>query len=84
VTTFSAGITTRAENSADAQALIDYLSSVEVAGAITDTGLEPVVLEEGIDKLTYRRGLALPDRGLSALYVDVSAHSERVLTSKDA
>ena len=46
VTTFSAGITTRAENSRDAQALIDYLSSVEVAGAITDTGLEPVVLEE--------------------------------------
>jgi len=46
VTTFSAGITTRAENLRDAQALIDYLSSVEVAGAITDTGLEPVVLEE--------------------------------------
>ena len=46
VTTFSAGITTRAENLRDAQALIDYLSSVEVAGAITDTGLEPVALEE--------------------------------------
>ena len=38
----------------------------------------------GIDKLTYRRGLALPDRGLNALYVDASAHSECVLTSKDA
>ncbi len=46
VTTFSAGITTRAENLRDAQALIDYLSSVEVAGAITDTGLDPMVLEE--------------------------------------
>jgi molybdate transport system substrate-binding protein len=46
VSTFSAGVTTRAENSEDAQALIDYLSSIEVAGIITDTGLEPVVLEE--------------------------------------
>jgi molybdate transport system substrate-binding protein len=46
VSTFSAGITTRAENLEDAQALIDYLSSIEVAGTITDTGLEPVVLEE--------------------------------------
>ncbi len=38
----------------------------------------------GIDKLTYRRGLALPDRGLNALYVDAGAHSEGVLRSKDA
>ena len=45
VTTFSAGITTGADNSADAYALINYLSSVEVADTITDTGLEPVVLE---------------------------------------
>ncbi len=45
VTTFSAGITTRAENSTDAHALINYLSSVEVADTITNTGLEPVVLE---------------------------------------
>ncbi len=45
VTTFSAGITTRAENSADAYTLIDYLSSAEVADSITTTGLEPVVLE---------------------------------------
>jgi len=46
VSTFSAGITTRAENPEDAEALIDYLSSIEVAGTIADTGLEPVILEE--------------------------------------
>jgi len=46
VSTFSAGITTRAENPADAQAFIDYLSSLKVAGTISNTGLEPVVLEE--------------------------------------
>jgi molybdate transport system substrate-binding protein len=50
VTTFSAGITTRAENLRDAKALIDYLTSVEVANTITDTGLEPVVLEEIQDR----------------------------------
>ncbi len=33
--------------------------------------------------LTCRRGLALPERGFSALYVDARAHSARVLTSKD-
>ena len=49
VTTFSAGILIRAENSADGQALIDYLSSVEVAGIISDTGLEPAVLEKEQD-----------------------------------
>ncbi len=38
----------------------------------------------GIDKLTRRRGLALPDRGINALYVNASAHSERVSRSKDA
>ena len=38
----------------------------------------------GTDKLTRRPGLALLDRDLSALYVDASAHSERVLRSKDA
>ena len=37
---------------------------------------------DGIDKLTCRRGLALPDRGLNALYVGASAHSERVLRSE--
>ncbi|MCH8247983.1 MAG: substrate-binding domain-containing protein [Proteobacteria bacterium] len=42
VTTFSAGITMRAENSADAQRLIDFLSSPEVADTIASTGLEPV------------------------------------------
>ena len=41
-------------------------------------------LIEGTDKLTRRPGLALLDRDLSALYVDASAHSERVLRSKDA
>ena len=40
--------------------------------------------EDGIDKLTSGRGLALPDRGLNALYVDVNAHSECVSMSKDA
>ena len=30
----------------------------------------------GIDKLTHRRGLALPDRGCSALYVDAITDSE--------
>ena len=43
VTTFSAGITTRAENPTDAQALIDFLSSAAVADTISSTGLEPVV-----------------------------------------
>ena len=38
----------------------------------------------GIDKLTRRRGLALPDGDCSALYVDANAHSERVLRPKDA
>ena len=40
--------------------------------------------KDGTDKLTRRPGLALLDRDLSALYVDASAHSERVLRSKDA
>ena len=43
VTTFSAGVTTRAENSVDAQTLIDFLSSSAVADTISITGLEPVV-----------------------------------------
>ena len=38
----------------------------------------------GIDKLTCRRGLALPDMRLNGQYVDARAHSARVLTSKDA
>lgn len=42
VTTFSTGITTRAENPADAQALIDFLSSAAVVDTIASTGLEPV------------------------------------------
>ena len=40
--------------------------------------------QQGTDKLTRRRGLALLDRDIMALYVDSSAHSERVLRSKDA
>ena len=43
VTTFSAGITTRAENPVDAQTLIDFLSSTAVADTIASTGLEPMV-----------------------------------------
>ena len=38
--------------------------------------------DKGIDKLTCRRGLALPHRRLSALYVDAGAHSECIFTSK--
>ena len=45
VTTFSTGITTRANNAADAQKLIDYFSSAEVAATIAKTGLEPVIAE---------------------------------------
>ena len=45
VTTFSTGITTGAGNPDDAQRLIDYLSSVAVAGSIASTGLEPVAAE---------------------------------------
>jgi hypothetical protein len=39
---------------------------------------------EDTDKLTRRRGLALLDGDCSALYIDASAHSERVLRLKDA
>ena len=42
VTTFSAGITTGAENPDGAQRLIDFLSSAEAARTIAETGLEPV------------------------------------------
>jgi tripartite-type tricarboxylate transporter receptor subunit TctC/ABC-type molybdate transport system substrate-binding protein len=41
VTTFSTGITTRAANVAGARRLIDFFSSIEVAGTIQQTGLEP-------------------------------------------
>ncbi len=43
ITTFSTGITTRAENPGDAQKLIDFLSSSAVADTIASTGLDPVV-----------------------------------------
>jgi len=42
ITTFSTGITTRAENPGDAQKLIDFLSSSAVADTIANTGLESV------------------------------------------
>jgi len=38
----------------------------------------------GIDKLTCRHGLAIPDSGVSAQYVDASAHCERIPNSKHA
>ena len=46
VTTFSAGITAGSKNVADAQRLVDYFSSAEVAATIAETGLEPVVSEK--------------------------------------
>ncbi len=42
VTTFSAGITTDAENPDGAQSLIDFLASPEAAPTIAETGLEPL------------------------------------------
>jgi len=42
VTTFSAGITTNAENPLGAQRLIDFLASPEATPTIAETGLEPV------------------------------------------
>ena len=56
VTTFSTGITTRAENSEDAQALIDFLSSSEVADTIASTGLEPAASgqEQSADEFPTR------------------------------
>ncbi len=46
VTTFGAGILTRAQNPGEAEALLEYLSSMEVASTIAQTGLQPVVLEK--------------------------------------
>jgi len=43
ITTFSAGITQRAQNISDAKLLIEFLSSEEVAETIAATGLMPVV-----------------------------------------
>lgn len=43
VTIFSTGITSGATNADDAQRLIDYLSSTEVAETVASTGLEPIV-----------------------------------------
>ena len=38
----------------------------------------------GIDKLTCKRGLALPNRGLNAQYIDASAHRKVIFKSKRA
>ena len=38
----------------------------------------------GIDKLTYRHGLALQDRGINVQYIDASAHYEVIIKSKHA
>lgn len=46
ITTFSTGIPSTAKNVADAQRMIDYFSSIEVAPVIESTGLTPVVLEQ--------------------------------------
>ena len=43
VSTFSAGLTTRARNLEDARSLLEFLSSEKVALAIAATGLEPKV-----------------------------------------
>ena len=41
-------------------------------------------MRQGIDKLTYRHGLALQVRGLNAQYIDASAHCEVIFKSKHA
>lgn len=46
VTTFSAGITARADNPSDAERLIRFVSSAAVADTVAATGLEPVVNEQ--------------------------------------
>ena len=43
-----------------------------------------MLVRGGADKLTPRRGLALLDGACSALYADASAHSGRIVRSKDA
>ena len=45
VTTFSIGITTAASNPDDAQLLVDFLSSADIAATIAATGLEPLAVE---------------------------------------
>lgn len=46
VTTFSAGITARADNPTGAERLIRFVSSAAVADTVAATGLEPVVNEQ--------------------------------------
>ena len=57
-----------------------HVGKANLANRMIDPG-NPL---EGIDKLTCRRGLALPDRGLDVLYSGASAHSECVLTANYA
>ena len=57
--------------------------SIQHHAFFADKSLTYDTTQDGIDKLSCRRGLALPDRGINALYVNASAHSERVLRSKD-
>ncbi len=56
VTMFSTGITTRAKSPADAQTLIDFLSSAAVTATIRSTGLEPVasISEQEDDEFPVR------------------------------
>jgi putative tricarboxylic transport membrane protein len=62
VTTFSTGTTTHAENPADAQLLIDFLSSSKVAETIASTGLEPVA---AISASTSPTAIDFPTRPLT-------------------
>ena len=64
-------------------ASFDLLCFPGASGYLHSTG-RPCYGIDGIDKLTCRRGLALLVGDCSAIYVDTSAHSERVLRSKDA
>ena len=41
-----------------------------------------MIASRGIDKLTYRHGLALQDRGLNAQYIDANAYFEVIFKSK--
>lgn len=56
LTIFSIGMTTRAENTVDAQRLIDFLSSAAVSDTISSTGLEPLasVQEQKADDFPNR------------------------------
>jgi hypothetical protein len=61
---------------------VDFLSHIPLDGFSSKPGRNNDIW--GIDKLTYRHGLALPDRGLNAQYIDASAHCEVIFKSKHA